>query len=238
MIPHRASGYTGTGSDAQEAGPFSATALMAAGGIYSTGADVARWMIGLHSGRVLRPDSYAEMTTADAEGFGYGLNVSTQYGLKDIGHVGDVPGFHASTEYFPARKTGIVVLTNVVSGRSTPGTYAIANDLMQLASDSKAVVRSTGRETSLSRSLLEGYVGQYTDPTGQQIEISRVGDHLSLVPRLPGKSPSTLRAETANRFYLAEWDGEVQFDRDRDGSLKMIIFAYPNETATIWVRHP
>lgn len=195
-------------------------------------------MIALHGGRLLRPESYTEMTTADADGFGYGFNVSTQYGLQDIGHAGDVPGFHVSTEYFPARQTGIIVLTNVTSGRGTPGTYAIANDLMSLVSDSKAIVRSTGREVPLAPDLQKAYAGRYRDAAGQEIDIERSNDHLRLVPRLPGKSPSTLRAESASRFYFAEWDGEVQFDLSSGGVLQMTIFAYPNETATVWSRLP
>ncbi len=234
VIPRRASGYTAIGSDAQEAEAFTGAVLGGAGGMYSSGADLARWLIALHGGRLLKPESLAEMTTADADGFGYGLSVSTQYGLQDIGHAGDVPGFHVSTEYFPARRTGIIVLTNVASGRGTPGTYAIANDLMSLASDSNAIVRSTGREVPLTSDLQQSYAGRYQNATGEKIEITRSGNHLKLVPRLPGKSPSTLKAESSTRFYFAEWDGEVQFERNTSGVLQMILFAYPNETATVW----
>ena len=238
VIPQRASGYSSSDAHAQEAERFSVTALSAAGAMYSTGADLARWLLALHSGRVLKPDSYAEMIAADADGFGYGLNISTQYGLQDIGHAGDLPGFHVSTEYFPARKTGIVVLTNIVSAGLTPGTYAIANDLMQLVSDRNAIVRSTGREAPLNGSLLQTYVGRYTNTAGQQIDVLRVGDHLTLKPLSPGKEESTLRAESANRFYCAEWDGEAEFSRDDRGTVRLVVFAYTNESATLWTKQP
>ena len=238
VIPQRASGYTAVGPDSQEAEAFDGTALGGAGAMYSTGEDLARRLISLHCGRLLKPESYREMTTTDANGFGYGLNVSTQYGLQDIGHGSDVPGFHASTEYFPERKSGIIVLTNVTSGRGTPGTYAIANDLMSLVSDSSAIVRSSGREKPLSYALQQSYVGKYRDSTGEEIDITPTGDHLKLVPHLPGKAASTLKAESSTRFYLAEWDGEVQFDRSSAGTLQMMIFAYPNETATVWIKVP
>ena len=238
VIPRRASGYTAVGPDSQEADAFNGNALGGAGGMYSTGDDLARWLIALHGGRLLKPESYKEMTTADADGFGYGLSVSTQYGLQDIGHAGDVPGFHVSTEYFPARKSGIVVLTNVTSGRGTPGTFAIANDLMSLVTDSNAIVRSSGREVPLSHALQQSYAGRYRDSAGEEIDVTPTGDHLKLVPHLPGKEASTLKAESSTRFYLAEWDGEVQFDRSSAGTLQMMIFAYPNETATVWIRVP
>lgn len=234
VIRRRASGYTAVGIGAQEAEAFNGDALGGAGAMHSTGADLARWLIALHSGHVLTQASYAEMTTAGADGFGYGLNISTQYGLPDIGHVGDVPGFHVSTEYFPARKAGVIVVTNVTSDRGTPGTYAITDDLMSLISDSKAIVRSMGREVYLSPDIQQTYAGRYRDAAGQEIEISLAGDHLMLVPQLSGKSPSTLRAESSTRFYLAEWDGEVLFERDGAGVLQMTIFAYSNETATVW----
>ena len=238
VILRRASGYISVGSDSQEAEAFSVAALGGAGEMYSTGGDLARWLIALHGGRLLKPESYREMTTADADGFGYGLNVSTQYGLQDIGHSGDLPGFHISTEYFPARRSGIIVLTNVASGRGTPGTYAIANDLMSLVSDSNAIVRSSGREVPLSPTLKQTYAGRYLNSAGEEIDIARAGDQLKLVPHSSGKSASTLQAESSSRFYFAEWDGEVQFDLKSDGSLQMMIFAYPNETATVWTKVP
>ncbi len=125
-----------------------------------------------------------------------------------------------------------------VSAGLTPGTYAIANDLMQLVSDRNAIVRSTGREASLNSSLLQTYVGRYTDSAGQQIDVLRVGDHLTLKPLSSGKEESTLRAESANRFYCAEWDGEVEFSRDDRGAVRLVVFAYTNESATLWTKQP
>jgi CubicO group peptidase (beta-lactamase class C family) len=87
VIPNKAYGYI-PGRPVKAADPLPYDILYSAGGIYSTGADLAKWLIALHGGRVLKPESYDEMTTADPDGFGYGLKVSIQYGQKDIVHLG------------------------------------------------------------------------------------------------------------------------------------------------------
>ena len=233
VIPNKAYGYF-PGSPIQVADPVTYTNMYSAGAIYSTGADLAKWLIALHGGHVLKPESYAEMTSADADGFGYGLKVSLQSGQKDIGHDGLIPGFISDTEYFPAMKTGIIVLTNRGYGSFTPGTHAVTSNLMSLACDEHAIVRALGGEANVDPAILQQYVGTYrlSDTANPEtLRIDMIDHHLrmSLEKRL-----NTLMAEAPARFYMKEWDAEVAFHKDDQGAMSLDVFNYRNETRTSW----
>ena len=244
VIPHRAYGYSPVrggvklATESPEVWNF-----FAAGALYSTGADLARWMIALHGGKILSPASYQEMVSADRDEYAYGLTVSTQYGATDIGHLGDVPGFHSAIEYFPKFKTGIIVLCNVRAtlgtGGSTPGVFAIDNELMQLAVDEHSIVRSSEAAAKIPNAILQSYVGRYTlqnadHPQSMTLEV--IGDILTIAPQESGKNQSTLRAESPKRFYTVEWPGEIEFSSDPTGATVMTVFNYANETASTWIR--
>lgn len=238
VIPNKAYGYI-PGKPVKAADPFPYDVLYSAGGIYSTGADLAKWLIALHGGRVLKPESYDEMTAADPDGFGYGLKVSIQYGQKDIGHDGQWPGFISDNEYFPATRTGVIVLTNQANGSSTPGTHAIASNLMALACDEHAIVRALGGEQNINPAILKRYVGAYgsTDPDSKdRLQIAMTDGHLRLTPA--GHSTSTLMAQGGSRFYMKEWDGEAEFHQDESGAVTLDIFTYSNETRSSWRKVP
>ncbi|HMH12388.1 MAG TPA: hypothetical protein VK578_04710 [Edaphobacter sp.] len=193
----------------------------------------------LHGGRLLKPESYDEMTAADADGFGYGLQVSIQAGQTDIGHDGQAAGFISDNEYFPATKTGVIVFTNQANGRFTPGTHAITSNLMALARDEHAIVRALGGEQNVNPAILQQYVGTYrsSDSDGKDaFQIEMIDHHLRLIPT--GHSTSTLLAQAETRFYMKEWDGEAEFHKDADGVVTLDIFTFPNETRTSWRKVP
>lgn len=239
VIENRAVGYRHIAGGAQKAGPVPYTVLFSAGGLYSTGEDLSRWLIGLHGGRVLKPASYAEMMEADADGFGYGTEVSTQFGQRDTGKDGLLPGFIANTEYFPVTRTGIIVLSNQTAGKSSPGTHAICSDLMQLSGDEHAMVRSLGGERKIEAKVVQAYAGVYrsSENAGDAtLRIDLSDGHLRLTPK--DKNTSTLMAQSDTRFYMKEWDGAAEFHRDEHGVLSLDVFNLGNETRSTWHRLP
>jgi CubicO group peptidase (beta-lactamase class C family) len=238
VIPNKAYGYI-AGTPVKNADPLPYAILYSAGGIYSTGADLAKWLMALHGGRLLKPESYEEMTTADSDGYGYGLKVSIQDGQKDIGHNGQAAGFITDNEYFPATKTGVIVFTNLANGTYSPGTHAVTSNLMELATDEHAIVRALGGERNVDAAILQGYAGTYriSDSDGKDtLQIESIDHHLRLIPI--GHSPFTLLAKDQTRFYMKEWDGEVEFHRHDDGALTLYMFNFLNETRTSWRKVP
>jgi CubicO group peptidase (beta-lactamase class C family) len=230
VIPQMAKGYAPHRSGVELANDPPFTSLFAAGGIYSTGEDIAKWLTALHSGRVLKPASYAEMTQADSDGYGYGLRASQQSGQIDVGHNGRVPGFASETDYFPATKTGIVLLSNQLSGGVSPGEAAIETDLMHLATEKDAAIRSLGTRREISSEQITRYAGTYSSgkPDIPLVDVAWKDGLLMLTPK--GKNKSTLISRSDHEFYAREAEMEVEFVPDPKGSWAMNVFTLPNGT--------
>jgi CubicO group peptidase (beta-lactamase class C family) len=90
----------------------------AAGALYSTASDLAKWDLALMEGKVLKPESYKLMTSprklADGtlSNYGCGLAVGKRGEQPLLGHSGAVAGFYAQNNMFPQSKSAVVLLSN------------------------------------------------------------------------------------------------------------------------------
>lgn len=94
----------------------------AAGAIYSTAADIARWDIALMEGRVMKPASWDLMTrprllsNGNSSHYGCGLSVGTRDDLTVFTHGGAVSGFIARNTFVPQTRSAVVVMINDEDG--------------------------------------------------------------------------------------------------------------------------
>jgi D-alanyl-D-alanine carboxypeptidase len=92
--------------------------LHAAGGLWASAPDLARWDLALLEGRILKPESYRLMTTprtlknGQTTGYGCGLNVRQIDGETILTHGGAVSGFLSFNTMIPRTKSAVIVLTN------------------------------------------------------------------------------------------------------------------------------
>jgi D-alanyl-D-alanine carboxypeptidase len=99
--------------------------LHAAGGIYASASDLARWDLALSQGKLLSPKSFARMTTARtlASGrstdYGCGIGVRRVAGETVLSHSGAVSGFLAYNAWIPRTRSAVVFLVNTEGG--SPG---------------------------------------------------------------------------------------------------------------------
>jgi len=90
----------------------------AAGSLCSNTVDLVAWNKALHGGKVLKPESYKEMTSPGVlnDGtrlrYGMGIGLSDTDGRRTISHGGGINGFLSESEYFPDDDLVIVVLLN------------------------------------------------------------------------------------------------------------------------------
>ncbi|MCM6775923.1 beta-lactamase family protein [Nocardia sp. CDC159] len=101
-------------------------AMGAAGQLWSTLDDLARWAVflGGDTGDVLSRDTWEEMrephTVIDAdtwtEGHGLGVQLRRHGGRRLLGHGGAMPGFIATVWADPADRTGVLFLSNTTYG--------------------------------------------------------------------------------------------------------------------------
>jgi CubicO group peptidase (beta-lactamase class C family) len=92
--------------------------MFAAGELYMTPSDLAKWNISMMNQAILKPESYKAMQTDTllksgvATGYGLGVEVGQEQGHRMIEHSGEVSGFVAENIVFPDDKAAITVLTN------------------------------------------------------------------------------------------------------------------------------
>ena len=234
IIPNRAFGYMLVDGKLVDADWRDPSVLGGAGAMYSTGADLAKWIDALENGRVLKPASLAEMNTHRLEDYGYGMFIENQYGVKVIGHPGDLPGFHSQVEFYPHSNAEFVVLSNVSNAdfepKRSPGTYAVINELLELEANPNAITPSSGKEYPLDEAALRSRTGIYSsDDSKQQIELTL--ENGSLAMRIVGLRNVSwpLKAESDHYFYNTMKDYELEFQ----GS-SMILYDYTSETRMIW----
>jgi len=103
-------------------GPEAKGWIGAAGGIYSTPTDLAKWDLALIDGKVLKPESYELMTTprklkdGKLTEYGCGLGVRVQGGRRILAHNGAVSGFVAWNATIPSTRSAVVMLCNQDGG--------------------------------------------------------------------------------------------------------------------------
>lgn len=129
IVPKRASGYTRTLILLANS-PFIDMAWPhAAGALYSTVDDLAKWDRALHERKLIGADSYRAMYTPLMNNYAYGWFVRELDGHKEIGHGGGIHGFQTSILRYPDDNVLVVVLCNVVPTRVDQ----ISRDLAKIA---------------------------------------------------------------------------------------------------------
>jgi D-alanyl-D-alanine carboxypeptidase len=111
--------------------------LWAAGAMYASATDLAKWDVALTGGELLSPASYRAMTTprmlttGRSTSYGCGLIVSPRSGETVFEHGGAVSGFLAANIVIPRTRSAIVVLSNSEGGSPSTVANAIATLLLK-----------------------------------------------------------------------------------------------------------
>jgi CubicO group peptidase (beta-lactamase class C family) len=114
----RVNGYTLGRHGVENADFISLSIPFAAGALRSSVDDLALWNSAMAQGVLLRPESWARMTTAytlangRSSGYGYGFFLKRVAGQNAIEHGGDIDGFSADAIGIPAAGLYVAILTN------------------------------------------------------------------------------------------------------------------------------
>jgi CubicO group peptidase (beta-lactamase class C family) len=118
VVPHRAHGYIVEKGQLMNPPYISHDLPKGGGNMCSTAHDLVLWAQALASGKVVKPESYAMMTTpgrlSDGRPIGYGLGLflSEFGGQVEISHGGDFWSFTSFLAWYPADNVAIAVLQN------------------------------------------------------------------------------------------------------------------------------
>lgn len=102
---------------------------LAADGIITTAKDLTIWNSKLHKGKILKPETYKLMTTSsvlsqhdvfgkEKMGYGYGIRILEDNGIKYFGHTGLGDGFASLNIYIPKSDTSLIILENQMNENS------------------------------------------------------------------------------------------------------------------------
>jgi CubicO group peptidase (beta-lactamase class C family) len=123
IVANRANGYVLRDKQWKNGEPFRPKVIAPSGGVLANAVDLARWWEAVLQGRVVKPESLAEMLKpvklndgrSAAHGFAFFTN--TFNGHKFILHAGStVGGFGSMVYYFPQDKLTVAVIGNLEDG--------------------------------------------------------------------------------------------------------------------------
>ena len=205
LIPHRVHGYDPAEGGTWVNAPYLAMSQpYAAGALCSTVIDLARWNRALHTGQVLRAETYREMTTptgaAREDGYGFGIGRDSVSGHEVISHGGGIHGFISSNLWVPEAELSVTVLANSGSARLGPLTWNLVAAAMGDPLRTPRVARALPAEQRAR------YVGVYALelPGGpRDFTVAVAGD--GLTGQLAGQGANPLR-------YLGDDTFGVSFD--------------------------
>ena len=120
LIPHRAQGYQkAAGGELLNSALSDTSNRVPGGGLVGTAEDLARFVLALHSGALLKKETREQMfvrqRTRDGKPTGYGLGwaVGTQRGRREVYHIGGQARVSTVLYFLPESDVAVVFLTNL-----------------------------------------------------------------------------------------------------------------------------
>jgi D-alanyl-D-alanine carboxypeptidase len=241
----RARGYTSFALGGPEPAPREADGwLFAAGGLWASAPDLARWDLALMDGEILRPESYRLMTAprklADGrtKDYGCGLSIARVEGEVVLQHGGAVSGFLAFNAMVPRTRSAVVVLTNGEHVDPGPLARAILGLLVRdrAAPDVPGVAGPPPRDAALDflRQMQEGKIDR--DRLGEEFSAYLTDERVrDATPRLKALGdPDRVEVEGVSErggmevasvrftFKTAVLRGTIY--RSPDGKIQQLLF--------------
>jgi CubicO group peptidase (beta-lactamase class C family) len=213
LIPGRASGYIRAGEGLKNAEYLDMAQPYAAGSLYSTAEDLARWDRSLGEGKLISKESYAKMYTPFKSDYAYGWMVTTAKGRKEIQHGGGINGFNTEILRYPDQKVCVVVLCNVLP--SNPD--RVAHDLAKVAFGEPYELPRSRKVARIDPKVYDLYVGRYQVEPKVITTFTREGDRLMLEVTNQPKFEVFPESETV--FFLEVVDATVTFVKDDKGKV-------------------
>jgi CubicO group peptidase (beta-lactamase class C family) len=144
----------------------------------------------------------------------YGWHVLNKDGDSIVWHNGGTGGYRTYMAYAPKNRTGVVVLSNIVTsgGPDDIGRHLLDARYPLL----KVEPPQEHQEIAPDVKRFDGYVGGYELAPAAVLVISREGDRLFI--QIPGQPQFGLYAESERKFFLKVMDAQVTFDTDAQGN--------------------
>lgn len=210
ILKNRAAGYQSNDSgEFRNADYLDMSLPYAAGSLYSTVRDLARWDRALYTGRVLSKASREKMWTPAKNNYAYGWGVQKD-GRKQLSHGGGINGFSTFIARYPDDDAVVIVLSNNQQANTAPIAIALAGTLFGEGAD----LPWERKQVSVAPKILDRYAGIY-QADAMTITVSNEDGHLMVQPKGQGKREAIPNSET--EFSVKDVDAKLTFVGGADG---------------------
>jgi hypothetical protein len=217
VLPHRASGYNVKGDRLENAEYLDMAQPYAAGSLYSTVEDLAKWDRALEDGELISKESMVRMFTPVKNDYAYGWTVTTRSGRKEVGHGGGINGFATNILRYPDQKVCVIVLCNVLP--ANPG--RVAHDLAAITFGEPYKLPRVRKVATVAPEIYDAYLGRYEISPDDYMTITREGDRLMVQPK--GKRKVEVFPESETEFFLKVADVQLTFIKDDKGKVTHLV---------------
>ena len=229
LVPNQSEGYTPTAEGYSQPGDLGSA--VGAGAVYSTIADLQTWVENYANPRVGTRAIFDEMMTSfvlsDGEetGYGYGLYVDEQGGLKRIRHGGSDLGHRSMLAYYPEINAGITVQSNHAqfsSGVAFELAEVFFRDAMETEDEEEAAAEAA-REfdpDSYDPEDFDKFVGRYAVDASPGLIFAFARDGNTIYGHPMGQQRREMVPVSDSTFRLAESEASVTFLRGEDGAVE------------------
>jgi len=228
IVRNRAFCYRPVGSNSF-VNAFVNGSVVGGGGIYSTVADLAKWVNNFDHGQVGGPGVLKQMheqgvlNNGHTNRYAFGLFIDEYRGTKMVEHGGGYAGYRSDIIRFPDQKVAVVLLANLSAIDAVQLARQVADIVLfggpvQEPTKSQDPKSSPDPVTRVSTDKLDAYCGMYELKPGVFDSITREGERLYAKISLGGPRVE-LWPETENTFFVKEDGSRVSFERDERGQV-------------------
>lgn len=226
VVPNSAQGYApAEGGGFREVGDIGAA--MGAGGIYTTLADLARWMRNLRTAELggaavlERMTTRNVLTTGDTTDYAMGLFIGRDRGLRTVQHGGADAAHRSTFIYYPDLDAGLIVQSNHAAFDGTiPGKIAEAffGEHMEPGEAEPTVDEPVDFDpAAYDPAAFDIFAGRYEleIQPGFILRFFREDDRL--MTQATGQPAIEIRPTSDSTFALTVVEASVTFHRDEEG---------------------
>jgi CubicO group peptidase (beta-lactamase class C family) len=211
ILPGRAAGYELGPDGPVNAAPIDMGQPFAAGALYSTVDDLAKWDRALAGKKLISKESYAEMFKPAHDGYAFGWAVAEKDGRLEQSHGGGIDGFNSLVVRFPEEDLFLAFLSNLVPARLN----LLSKSLAAIARGEEPERPWAFEPAKIDPAVYDGYVGRYAVAPEFVVTVSRDGDRLFV--QAPEQPKFELMPASETEFVLKGVEARMVFRKVEEG---------------------
>jgi CubicO group peptidase (beta-lactamase class C family) len=193
-------------------------ALAGAGALRSTAADLAKLIsANLNPNKIDLREAFAAArkphrdTASTGMKIGLGWHILSAPGGELVWHNGGTGGYRSFIGFDPAKRRGVVVLTNTSESVDDLGFHLL---------DAQLPLKKIKPFVAVGAETLDRYTGVYELAPNVLLTVTREGD--KLFAQLTGQPRFRVFAETENKFYFKVVNAQLTFNAGADGKIESL----------------